>query len=160
MIPMTRPRTDTKARRCLVAVLLGLLPGFASGCASVGFGFEDPEAYLVNVTPLSGTAFEQRVRIDLRLRNPNRDDISYSGLDLVLDVNGEPLARGYKREGGVLPGYGERVVSVDASTTVIDLIRQFTALNDRDRGQLGYELNGRLHLDGTFQRSVDFRSSY
>ena len=159
MIPMTTALTAL-SRGYLALVACSLWLGFAAGCASLGVGFEDPEVYLVNVTPLSGTAFEQRVRIDLRLRNPNRDDISYTGLDFTLDVNGEPLARGYKREGGVLPGYGEQVVSVDASTTVIDLIRQFTALNDRDRRQMGYELHGRLHLDGTFRRSVDFRSSY
>jgi LEA14-like dessication related protein len=143
-----------------LAAILTLCLASGTGGASLGLGSYEPEVYLVNVTPLSGTAFEQRVRVDLRLRNPNRREIPFNGLDFVLDVNGEPMARGYNSEGGILSGYGEQVVSVDANTTVLDLIRQFGVLNDRDRKRRGYELRGRLHLAGAFRRSVDFSSVY
>jgi hypothetical protein len=55
----------------LVAAL-ALAAGIGTGgCASLGLGAEPIEVNLVGLTPLPSTAFEHRLRVDLRLRNPN-----------------------------------------------------------------------------------------
>ncbi len=143
-----------------ISLAVILVVGWASiGCATFP-GFRDPEVYLVNVVPVGSTPFEQRVRVDLRLRNPDHRDCTFAGLDFVLELNGEPMLRGYASEGGTLPAYGELVVSTEASSSVIDLVRQFSALSDSERRRSGVDLYGRLHVDGIFQRTVYFESPY
>jgi LEA14-like dessication related protein len=55
---------------------------------------EPPEVLGTNVTPLEGTAFEQRLQVDLRIRNPNEFDLLFAGMDFTLILNGKRLARG------------------------------------------------------------------
>ncbi|HBP89051.1 MAG TPA: hypothetical protein DD706_15295, partial [Nitrospiraceae bacterium] len=45
---------------------------------------ESPEVLLVNITPLDATMFEQRLQVDLRVRNPNDFDLEVTGLDFTL----------------------------------------------------------------------------
>lgn len=40
------------------------------GCASWFMKGERPDVLVANVTPLESTAFEQRLQVDLRIRNP------------------------------------------------------------------------------------------
>ncbi len=42
-----------------------------AGCASWFMKGEPPEVLVVNVTPLEAAALEQRLQVDLRIRNPN-----------------------------------------------------------------------------------------
>ncbi len=55
---------------------------------------EQPEVLLTNITPLESTPFEQRLKVDLRVRNPNDYDLQVTGLDFRLEMNGKSLARG------------------------------------------------------------------
>ena len=55
---------------------------------------EPPEVLVTNVTPLEGTAFEQRLLVDLRIRNLNDFDLLFAGMDFTLILNGKRLARG------------------------------------------------------------------
>jgi hypothetical protein len=55
---------------------------------------EPPEVLVTNLTPLEGTAFEQRLRVDLRIRNPNDFDLLFAGIDFTLNFTRKRLARG------------------------------------------------------------------
>ena len=50
------------------------------GCASWLMKGEPPEVLVTNITPLEGTAFEQRLQVDLRIRNPNDFDLLATAL--------------------------------------------------------------------------------
>ncbi len=53
-----------------------------------------PEVLVTNVTSLEGTAVEQQLQGDLRIRNPNEFDLFVTGIDLTFNLNGIRLARG------------------------------------------------------------------
>ena len=55
---------------------------------------EAPEVLVKNIAPLESTAFEQRLQVDLRVRNPNDYDVQATGVDFRLDLNGKRFARG------------------------------------------------------------------
>jgi LEA14-like dessication related protein len=55
---------------------------------------EPPEVLGTNVTPLEGNAFEQRLQVDLRIRNPTDFDLPFVGIDFTLNFTGKRLARG------------------------------------------------------------------
>jgi len=129
------PRTAT----LLLAVSL------LAGCASLRpIEIAPPEISLVNIVPVSATLFEQRLRVDLRLQNPNDFNLSLAGIDFRLTVNGGELARGLSNEAVIVPHLGESLVSVTVTTTALAWMRQvrtFTATQE-----MNYEIAGHIHL--------------
>lgn len=139
-----------------LGVVIQTLAG--AGCASLGVGAEPIEVNLAGVTPLPSTAFEHRLRVDLRLRNPNPRAYRIDGIRFRLLVNGERLATGQAEVEATLPRLGEVVVPVTATTTLLDLVNQIVALGARDEAQqtaLDYELTGRIFLAGAWG-GIDF----
>jgi LEA14-like dessication related protein len=127
-------------RRHLVLTLLVLV----AGCATLRPEIVVPEVSLVNIVPLDATLFEQRVRVDLRLRNPNDFAVDLSGVDFQLAVNGARLASGVTAEAVSIPRLGESVVSVEVTTTLLDWMRQIGNLGKSQ--EISYDLSGHLHL--------------
>jgi LEA14-like dessication related protein len=104
---------------------------------------EPPEVLVINVTPMEASAFEQRVQIDLRIGNPNDFDLSVTGIDFRLDLNGNRLARGLGNKELVVPRLSEAVTSVETSTSTLQVFRQFLSFsNDQP---LTYRISGVLH---------------
>lgn len=130
-----------------MARLTGLVLPFTliavTGCATWFLKGEPPEVLVTNLTPLEATAFEQRLQVDLRIRNPNDFDVQMTGLDFHLDLNGNRLARGLSNKEVTIPRLSERVVSVEASTSTLDVIRQFLSFSQQQG--VGYSIKGVLH---------------
>jgi len=85
---------------------------------------EAPEVLVTNVTPLEASAFEQRLQVDLRIRNPNDFDLAVTGIDFRLDLNGNRLARGLGNKELVVPRLSDSVTSVETSTSTLQVVRQ------------------------------------
>jgi LEA14-like dessication related protein len=120
-----------------------------AGCASLGLGVEPIEVNVVDLTPLPSTAFEHRLLVQLRLRNPNDRGFEVDGLRFVLDVNGERLASGVTDQTTTLPRLGETVIAVPTTTTLLDVVNQvvaFTRMSDAQQPRFDYELRGRIFL--------------
>jgi LEA14-like dessication related protein len=143
-----------RARRLLAALLLACAP-LGAGCASLT-GREPLEVQVASITPLPSTAFEHRLRVDLRLRNPNDRSYEIDGLRFVLDVNGRRLASGVSSERATLPRLGEVVVPVTTTTSLLDVVDQIVAFAGRPQPRFEYALRGKLFLSGLWG-SVDFR---
>ena len=114
-----------------------------SGCASWFIKGEPPDVLVTNITPLDATAFEQRLQVDLRIRNPNDFDLVVTGIDFKLNVNGTRLARGLGNKELTIPRLSDAVVSVQTSTSTFDIIRQLLSLSQKQ--DLSYDISGVLH---------------
>lgn len=124
--------------------LMYLLLVATAGCASWFTKGEPAEVLVTNVTPLESTAFEQRLQVDLRIRNPNDFDLLVTGIDFTLTLNGKRLARGLGNTGITVPRLSDAVVSVQTSTSTFDVVRQL--LSSSRTQDLSYEITGLLHL--------------
>ncbi|HMZ96939.1 MAG TPA: LEA type 2 family protein, partial [Nitrospira sp.] len=113
-----------------VRVVAGLLTALmVSGCASWMMNGEPPEVLVTNVTPLEGSAFERRLQVDLRIRNPNDFDLAVTGIDFKLDLNGNRLARGLGNKELVVPRLSDAVTSVETSTSTLQVVRQLLSFS-------------------------------
>lgn len=126
--------------RLWTGVLLLLL---LSGCASWFIKGEPPDVLVTNMTMLDATAFEQRLQIDLRIRNPNDFDLAVTGIDFTLSVNGKRMARGLGNQEVTIPRLSDAVISVHTSTSTLDIIRQILSVSQQQ--DLAYEISGVLH---------------
>lgn len=135
-----------------VAAALLLLPLAACGTGEP----VAPEVHMVDLRLLESSVFEQRFRVDLRIGNPNDFDLPLDGLTFDLEVNGEDFARGFSNERVTVPRLGEERISVVASTTLIDLVRQMQLL--AERGDLTYRLSGTAYLNSLARRSAPYET--
>ncbi|MGC3974025.1 MAG: LEA type 2 family protein [Nitrospira sp.] len=125
-------------------VLAGLLAALVvSGCASWMMKGEPPEVLITNVIPLEASAFEQRLQIDLRIRNPNDFDLAVTGIDFRLDLNGNRLARALGNKRLIVPRLSDAVTSVETSTSTLQVVRQLLSFSGNQ--SLTYHLIGVVH---------------
>ena len=113
------------------------------GCASWLMKGEAPEVLVTNVTPLEASAFEQRLQVDLRIRNPNDFDLAVTGIDFRLDLNGNRLARGLGNKELVIPRLSDAVTSVETSTSTLQVVRQLLSFSGDQ--SFTYHVAGVLH---------------
>lgn len=130
-------RTVARSLACFLLVA-------TAGCASWFMNGEPPEVLVTNVTPLEATAFEQRLQVDLRIRNPNDFDLLVTGIDFTLTLNGKRLARGLSNKDITVPRLSDVVVSVQTSTSTFDMVRQLLSFSQKQ--DLSYDITGLLHL--------------
>lgn len=122
---------------------------FLIGCTSataLSVQPESPEVLLVNIIPLDTTMFEQRLQVDLRVRNPNDFDLEVTGLDFTLHLNDQRLARGLTNKPSTIPRLGDAVISVETTTSTLDVIRQLLQLSQRQ--DVAYQVEGILYVQG------------
>jgi len=137
-------------------VFLLVCAALLGGCAQ----YQPVDVFVIGLTPLEGGTLEQRIKVDLRIQNPNEQPITATGMQIRLDVNGARLARGVSDTAFTVPRLGETTTSVVASTTLFDLAKQIVALSG-GRQTFQYVLEGSVHVAASnpFSRSVSFRST-
>lgn len=127
------------ARLAAIATLLLAL----AGCA--GFGLRDPVSVnVVGLEPMQGEGMESRFALKLRVQNPNDTPIEYDGVFVELDVRGSKLASGVSDQRGVVPRYGEAVITLPMSVSVGAMIRQVIGIATGDRVRTDYQMRGKL----------------
>jgi LEA14-like dessication related protein len=148
MPPLLRPRL----------LLVSLTAVWLAACAAGGLPDRPPEIHLVGLRPGGGGLFEQAVLLDLRVVNPNRQDIHFDGLTFNLRVNNQHLADGVSNQPVTVPGRGETRLRVTANADTLALVQQLLSLVERRR--LDYAISGDVYIDsGIADHVVAYRSA-
>jgi LEA14-like dessication related protein len=128
-----------------------------SGCAALFPKLETPRLSIVNVEVLKSDLWEQRLKVRMRVQNPNDRVLPIKGLSYTLDVAGEEMARGVSGASFVVPALGEAEfdmnVTANMATALIKLLgRGDQALKD----QVDYRIKGKVSLSEGILRSIPF----
>lgn len=120
-----------------VAMLLG-------GCASMPS--RDPlNVTVAGVESLPGEGMELRLLVKLRVQNPNDAPVEFDGVALDLDVQGRSFASGVSAETGVVPRFGETVVAVPVTVSMLRMVRQVVGMLDGQQvDRITYSMHGKL----------------
>jgi LEA14-like dessication related protein len=124
----------------LVAALFAL-----GGCASMPN--KDPiQVTVAGMESLPGEGMEVRMLVKLRVQNPNQSPIDYTGAYVKLDVLGKTFASGVTDESGTVPAFGEAVVAVPVTVSVLRMVRQVAGMLDgQPVEKITYEMSGKLN---------------
>jgi LEA14-like dessication related protein len=141
-------------RTAVASGLLGVVLWLGGCSGQLTTQVEPPEVSLAGLGFGEPGLFEQQLRLDLRVRNPNDFTVDVNGLRFDLAVNELPFARGWSDEGFALPARGETVVPVTVAVPTSDLIERVTELGIAQR--LDYRLTGVAELDHLFVTSLPF----
>jgi len=129
-------------RRLFIATIAALALG---GCASLPQ--RDPlQVTVAGVQSLPGEGMELRLLFKLRVQNPNDDPIEVTGSYVELEVQGRTFATGVSSESGVVPAFGEAVIAVPLTVSVLRMVRQVMGVLDGEPvDRITYEMRGKLN---------------
>ena len=122
---------------------------------------EPLSATLSYFAPVEVGVFEQRYDMRIRLQNSTDTDLAFDGVTFDLAINDKAFAKGVSAEKGVVPRFGEAVVSVSAVSGLSGVLRQISEYQDGKRQGFSYRISGRLHGYGLggipFESSGEFK---
>ena len=131
------------------AVVLALALALA-GCA--GMPRTDPlQVTVAGVEPLQGEGLELRMTIKLRVQNPNDTPVEYDGAYVRLEIQGKTFATGVSDARGSVPRFGEAVVIVPVTVSVLNVVKQVLGAMDPKAAPsdtIHYTLEGKLNGTG------------
>ncbi|MDP9656177.1 UNVERIFIED_ORG: LEA14-like dessication related protein [Pseudomonas putida] len=129
--------------RSVHAVLISLLLCLGA-CSSLPN--RDPlKINVVGIEPLQGEGMEVRFAVTIRVQNPNDYNLTYSGVALDLDINGQPFASGVSDQRGEIGRFSDTVVSVPVSVSAFSFIRQTYGISQmKNLNNMPYILRGKL----------------
>ena len=143
---------------CAVLVLVVALT--LGGCSLLIPKLERPRLSIVNVQVLKTDLWEQRLKVRMRVQNPNDRTLPIKGLSYTLDVGGEEMAHGVSGASFVVPALGEAEfdmsVTANMATTLIKLLGRG---GDPLRDKVEYRIKGKVSLSQGFLRSIPFEET-
>ena len=129
----------------LVRSMLLLATVLLSACASMPS--RDPlQVTVAGVESIPGEGLELRLLVKLRVQNPNDTPIDFDGVSLNLDVMGRAFASGVSDQAGTVPRFGEAVVAVPVTVSLMRMARQVLGMLDgKPVDKVTYSMSGKLH---------------
>jgi len=117
-----------------------------ASCASLGPYRDPPRVSLVNVIPMEMTLFEQRYRLTLRIQNPNDVALPVDGMDYTVEINDQKFADGVSSQQFRVPAYGEQVIDVVVTSTLLNVLQQVRDQQAGPHEKLSWKLSGGLSV--------------
>jgi LEA14-like dessication related protein len=141
-------------RRPSILLVLAFLT--LGGCATLSH--QDPlQVTVAGIEPLPGEGLELRMLVKLRVQNPNDAPVDYSGVYVKLDVQNRTFATGVSDESGSVARFGESVIRVPVTVSVLRMARQVIGMLDgKPVDRIRYEMSGKLNRSAF--RSLRFQS--
>lgn len=137
-------------KRRAILPLLALLALLAlGGCATMP-NYDPPDVTVAGIEPLQGEGMEVRLLVKLRVQNPNDRPIEFNGASVKLEVLDKTFATGVSDQAGSVPRFGEAVVAVPVTVSVLRMVRNVIGLLDgKPVSSIPYVMSGKLNT-GTF----------
>ena len=106
----------------------------------------DPlQVTVAGIEPMQGEQMEMRLLVRLRIQNPNDAPVDYDGVALNLVVQGKIYASGVSDGAGSVPRFGESLVEVPVTISVLRVLRHVMgSLDGKPVEKIVYSLEGKL----------------
>jgi LEA14-like dessication related protein len=132
--------------RCSLRTTLFVIVALTlSGCGSLQRS--DPiQVTVAGIEPLPGEGLELRMMVKLRVQNPNDVPVEYDGVYLKLEVLDKIFATGVSDRRGSVPRFGEAIVGVPVTVSVLRMVRHALGMLDgKAIDKINYVLDGKLN---------------
>ena len=143
-----------RAGRCLPALCAAAL---LLGACALTSKFIAPRLSVVDVQIEHGDLWEQRLKVRMRVQNPNDRRLPVKGLEYTLEVEGQQLASGASVASFVVPPMGEAEFDMDVTTNLAGaLLKLLGRGSEAPARSVAYRLTGRIALAEGLMRSIPF----
>ena len=142
------------ARMRFVAIAVAAL-AFA-GCSAFAPKLESQRLSIVNVETLKSSLWEQRLRVHIRVENPNNRALPVAALSYSIEVAGQELAHGAANDSFIVPALGETEFATDVSANVAGALITLLSRGHDANDAIDYRIVGKVSLAEGFVRSIPF----
>lgn len=140
-------------------ILLALLTPLLFACSSLVPQLQTPSLSIVNVELLKSDLFEQRIKVRMRVQNPNERTLPIKGLSYVVDVAGKEFAHGVSAASFVVPAMGEAEFDMNVTANMASALFKFLGSKESEGDQVPYRLKGKIALSEGLLRSIPFEET-
>src|SRR5262249_52983533 len=128
-----------------------------SGCSLFVPKLEKPQLSVVNVEVQKADLWEQRMRVRMRVVNPNDRPIPVKGLTVALEVAGQDLAHGVSGASFNVPARGEAEFDMNMTANMAGaILRPLRKGSDSLGDEVDYRVTGKISLSEGLLRSIPF----
>jgi LEA14-like dessication related protein len=142
--------------RSILRISAALLLSLMGGCSLLVPHFETPKLSVVNVELQRSDLWEQRMKVRMRVENPNDRPIPVKGLTVALDVQGQELAHGVSGASFNVPALGEAEFDMNMTANMAGALLKLLGSNNQVRDSVDYRVRGKLSLSEGLMRSIPF----
>ncbi len=140
-------------KNLLLAVTLAVVLG---ACAAFAPKLETPRLSIVSVEVLKTDLFEQRLKVRLRVQNPNDRELPVKGITYRMEVAGEDFAQGVSAAAFTVPALGEAEFDMNVTANMATTLLRVLTQSGGNRDALDYRMVGKVSLAKGFLRQIPF----
>ena len=134
-----------------------LTSAMLGGCSLFVPKLETPQLSVVDVEVQKADLWEQRMKVRLRVVNPNDRPIPVKGLTCVLEVGGQELAHGVSGASFNVPALGEAEFDMNMTANMAGAIIKLLGKGGDSLGdEVEYRVTGKISLSEGLLRSIPF----
>jgi LEA14-like dessication related protein len=131
-----------------------------AGCSALVPQLETPKLSVVNVEVTKTELWEQRMKVRLRVQNPNDRSLPVKGLTAKLEVAGEEFATGVTAASFEVPALGEAEFDMDMTAHMAGALIKLLGRKGETRDDaIDYRVTGKLSLSSGLLRSIPFEET-
>ncbi|HUN71847.1 MAG TPA: LEA type 2 family protein [Steroidobacteraceae bacterium] len=139
------------------SVQMLLLAVALSGCTLLVPKLQTPQLAIVDVEVVKANFLQQRLRVRMRVENPNDRTLPIKGLSYTVYLGGQEFATGVSDASFIVPALGTAEFNMDVTANAAGAV--FAVLS-KPRGQgIDYRMRGRVQLSHGWLRSIPFEQS-
>lgn len=127
-----------------------------SGCSLFAPKLEKPKLSVVNVELQKSDLWEQRLKVRMRVENPNDRAIPVKGLTVTLDVQDQEVAHGVSGASFVVPALGEAEFDMNMTANMAGALLKLLGAGNQLSDSVDYRITGKLSLSQGLFRSIPF----
>ena len=139
------------------ALLAGPAFGPLAGCSLFVPKLEAPQLSIVSVNLLKSDLWEQRLKVRMRVQNPNNRALPVKGISYTMDLAGQEFASGVSGASFVVPADGEAEFDMSVTANMAGaLFKLFGRSGDTQTDPIEYRIRGKVSLSEGLLRTVPF----
>lgn len=127
-----------------------------AGCASLPTNLKTPEVSFVSLRAVDASVFEQKLEVRMKVYNPNSIELPVNGLDVDMELAGEPFARGVSAREFVVPANGEAEFDMNVTANAMNALLKIAG--DKSAA-IDYRLKGKLSTKIGLLRTIPFEET-
>ena len=136
-----------KNTRIQTITLLLIVAFFLNACAGLNPREDFIRVNLSNLKLLDSTLFEQRFEATIRVQNRSQSELHIKGLSYDLTLNDKDFASGVSNKKSTIAPLSEGVITINLTSTLFGLIRQFNSIQELQNKPFKYDLYGSVYTD-------------
>ncbi len=138
--------------RWIVAGVLALQLG---GCGVLSPRLETPKLDVVGIELMPSDLFQQRLKLKLKVQNPNDVALPIKGVTTDVEVAGEKVATGVSGAQFTVPAFGESEFDMIVTANMAGALVRLLGGKDRSK-DIEYRVTGKVSLASGLLRSIPF----